>query len=271
VGAITPLGNQDPVNFVSRTRNFLERVNWLSPIASGPWSALVFWLSASRDPSHVARGTYLGTPVSFRGIDAMAIKEVLVDREYAFAVDRIAHLASPTVLDVGAHIGLFALAVLKAIPSARAQSVEADPETYRVLLSNIADARSQGSEWKAVHAAAWSTDCDAVRFFSVGPSMSHRVSSKGNTIVEGISLKSLLDGFVGGSGIVDLLKVDIEGSEEAFLCAEPSLLKRARNLVVELHPNFCDTSHVEKVLRDSYQIVKEVHGRSSSKPLLLCY
>ena len=259
------------MNLVSRTRNLAERVTWISTVTSSYWSALSFWLSASRNPNHVGHGTYLGTPVSFRGVDAMAIKEVLVDREYAFALDRLAGVASPVVLDVGAHIGLFALWLLKAIPNARLHSIEADPQTYAVLSSNIADARTDGAQWQALHAAAWGTDGGVLRFSSAGPSMSHRVSSEGDVLVEGITLKRLLDGLVGEAGTVDLLKVDIEGSEEAFLCASPALLKRVRNLVVELHPYLCNTGRVEKVLRDCYGTVEEVHGRTSSKPLLMCY
>ena len=248
-----------------------ERVTWLSTVTNSSWSALSFWLSASWNLNHVGCGAYLGTPMSFRGMDVRAIKEVLVDREYAFALDRLAGVASPVILDVGAHIGLFALWLLKAIPDARVQSIEADPQTYAVLLSNIADARTDCVKWDALHAAAWGKDGDVIRFSSAGLSMSHRVSRGGDVLVEGITLKRLLDGLVGETGTVDLLKVDIEGSEEAFLCATPALLKRVRNLVVELHPYLCDTGRVEKVLRDCYGTVEEVRDRSSSKPLLMCY
>ena len=84
-------------------------------------------------------------------------------------------------------------------------------------------------------------------------------------------MNSLLDGLVGASGAVDLMKVDIEGSEEAFLCANPDLLRRVHHLVVELHPYLCDTGRVEEVLRDIYGTVEKMQGRSSSKPLLMCY
>ena len=63
------------MNLVSRTRNLVERVSWISTVTSSYWSALSFWLSASRNPNHVGRGAYLGTPMSFRGVDAMAIKD----------------------------------------------------------------------------------------------------------------------------------------------------------------------------------------------------
>lgn len=256
---------------ITRIVSLVERISWLSPFAGGALSALSFWLSASRDPEYLGRGTYEGTEMLFRGVDAMAIKEVLVDKEYAFVLSCFETTKKPRVLDIGAHIGLFALWLLKQRPDVRIRSIEADPRTHALLSQNVILARMAGAQWENVNAAAWAQDGSILRFSSAGPSMSHRVSCEGDTIVKGVSLKSLLDSFVGESGVVDLLKVDIEGSEEAFLCSEPLLLRRVRNLVVELHPNLCDTGRVEKLLRESYGIVKEMHGRSSSKPLLLCY
>lgn len=259
------------MKFVARAKSLAERVSWLSPYTNGAWSSLLFWLSASRDPDHLRRGSYQGTDMFFRGLDAMAIKEVLVDREYAFVLPRLENTETPVVLDVGAHIGLFSMWLLKQCPRVRVRSVEADPRTYGVLSQNVVLARTGGAQWEALNAAAWREDGGQLRFSATGPSMSHRVSSEGDVLVEGITLKRLLDGLVGEIGVVDLLKVDIEGSEEAFLCATPALLKRVRNLVVELHPYLCDTRRVEKVLRDIYGTVEEVHGRASSKPLLMCY
>jgi FkbM family methyltransferase len=259
------------MRFVARATNLVERVSWLSPYTNGAWSALSFWLSASRDPDHLGRGSYQGTDMFFRGLDAMAVKEVLVDNEYAFVLPRLENTETPVVLDVGAHIGLFSLWLLKQYPRVRVRSVEADPRTYGVLSQNVVLARAGGAQWEALNAAAWGEDGGQLRFSAAGPSMSHRVSSDGDILLVGITMNSLLDGLVGASGTVDLMKVDIEGSEEAFLCADPDLLKRVHHLVVELHPYLCDTGRVEEVLRGNYGTVEKMQGRSSSKPLLMCY
>jgi FkbM family methyltransferase len=259
------------MNFFSRVMNLIDRVSWLSTVTNSHWSALIFWLSASRDSDYLGCGSYGGTGMFFRGVDVMAVKEVLVDREYAFVLPRIKNIVSPVVLDVGAHIGLFPLWLLKQHPHARVRSVEADPRTYDILSRNIALAQASGVQWEALNAAAWGENAGQLRFSAAGPSMSHRVSSDGDIRVEGVTMNSLLDGLAGASGTVDLMKVDIEGSEEAFLCANPDLLKRVHNLVVELHPYLCDTGRVEEVLRRIYGTVEKVQGRSSSKPLLMCY
>ena len=79
-------------------------------------------------------------------------------------------------------------------------------------------------------------------FSDVGDSMSHRVSDEGAVEVQGMSLYELLS--ASKFDTVDLMKLDIEGTEEAFLCENPELLKRVNILVVELHPNVCDTQKV---------------------------
>jgi hypothetical protein len=68
---------------------------------------------------------------------------------------------------------------------------------------------------------------------------------------------------------VDLLKVDIEGAEEAVLCQEPALLQSVGAVAAELHPERCDQQRVLRVLRETYRHVYRVSGRGSSKPLVI--
>ena len=259
------------MNLPSRVVNLVERVGWLSTLTPNVRSALAFWWGASRDPNYLGSINYHGTDIVFRGVDAMAVKEVLVDREYGAVLHRLAGTAAPLVLDVGAHIGLFSLWLLKEYPGARVRSVEADPQTYDVLARNVASARGGGAWWEAMNAAAWEEDGKELRFSAAGPTMSHRINDSGEIVVKGVSLKTLLDGLVDrGGGVVDLMKIDVEGSEEVFLCSDPEQLFRVRNVVVELHPKLCNTQRVLEVLRSVYRTVTEIQQRTSSKPLLLC-
>jgi FkbM family methyltransferase len=258
-------------NLISRVCNLIERTRWLSPYAGGIWPSLSFLLAASRDPEVLCRGKFGGSDVFFRGADIMALKEVMVDTEYECALPRLRHTESPVVLDIGAHIGLFSLWLLKRCPRARIHSVEADPQTYGVLLQNVNLRRAVGALWDARNAAAWGESSGELRFSSQGPSMSHKVSNQGDVVVEAVGLRRLLDEAVGRDGTVDLMKVDIEGSEETFLCADEGLLRRVGSIVIELHPQLCDAMRVEGLLRSIYPSVEDVKDRSSSKPLLLCY
>lgn len=257
------------VTLFLRAASLARRVAWLSRLTASRRSALGFWLNASRNPDHQGSFSLNGTEVVFRGTDVLALKEVLVDREYAPVLPRLAGNPAPRVLDVGSHIGLFPLWLLQEHPQARVVSVEADPQTFDILARNVRAARAAGAHWDALNAAAWDEDGRELRFSGVGPSMSHRINGSGEIVVQGVTLTSLMNRLCADT--VDLLKVDIEGSEEAFLCANPDVLRRVHSIVVELHPNLCDTQRVLSVLREAYATVAEVTQRASSKPLLLCY
>jgi FkbM family methyltransferase len=259
------------MNILKRIANLNERVAWMKEFTGSSLSALRFWLYASRNLDHVCVGAYQGTEIAFRGLDTMAIKEVLVDMEYANVVHRLVDLDAPVILDIGAHIGLFSLSVLKKKPRARVLSVEADPQTYSVLMRNIAALHANGANWEAINAAAWGEDGMQLCFEAAGPSMSHRVSDSGKVFVNTTTLKSLVNRVLERHDAIDMLKIDIEGSEESFLCAAPEMLRHVRSLVIELHPGLCNADRVRDVLASAYSTFVDLHDRTSSKPLLLCY
>lgn len=246
----------------SRLQSFTDRVAWLSRFTATPVGALVFLLRARGDKSVKMQGHYDAAPLSFRGCDISALKEVLVDKEYEFLGDLLRALPQPVTLDVGAHIGTFGAWCLKTNPAAQILSVEADPSTFTVLQDNV-----RGDGWRCVNKAAWKNNDDIV-FSDKGDAMSHRVSADGQLNVRGITLGELLDFFPDQD--VDLLKVDIEGAEESFLCADPAALARVQHLVIELHPHLCDVERVRAVIGTSFFHVEEIQGRISSKPLLFC-
>lgn len=257
-------------SFQKRLVEFLRRLRWMSTLNGNYGASLGVLLSIRRDMS---APQVLRTPsgdIAFRGTDEQALKEVLIDREYAFLDDVLAASETPHVLDVGAHIGTFALWVLGRNPRARVLSVEADPRTFELVERNAAVRRARGLNWSTVHAAAGARDGDVVRLSDDGPSMSHRVAADGRVEVSTASFASLLDRAAGPDGRIDLLKVDIEGSEEAFLCDTSGLLNRVGALVIELHPALCDTDRVRAQLAAHFDDISEVQGRYSSKPLLYC-
>jgi FkbM family methyltransferase len=234
----------------------------------GSLPAALFLARARSDSAMRAEGQFPPFTFVFRATDISAIHEVLLDREYAFLRPVLDGLPAPTVIDAGAHIGLFSLWLLSERPETHILSVEADPQTYAVLSENVARSGRRVSSWRAINRAAWKENA-SVSFMDVGDSMSHRVSGSGGALVDGISLDELIE-MVSPNGEIDLLKVDIEGAEEVFLCAHPDALARVHNLVVELHPTLCNSGRVDALLKSAFRNVEYIGGRVSSKPLLLC-
>jgi FkbM family methyltransferase len=217
-------------------------------------------------PNSLLRASFNHQPIKFRGTDSNALLEVFHEKEYQFLEPSLTNREAPVVLDVGAHIGTFAVWALNHAPDARILSIEPDPQTFAVLSENRS--LNKGC-WEIVNRAAADTDDASLRFSNDGPSMSHRISSNGTLVVQTISLRSILNR-AAEHGPVDLLKVDIEGAEERFICADPSLLRHVRSLVIELHPGLCDTDRVRDVLSSNFRYIREITGRVSSKPLLYC-
>ncbi|MCB9978327.1 MAG: FkbM family methyltransferase [Rhodospirillales bacterium] len=242
------------------------RVRFLSVFLGGYPQSLFYLARAKLNPQIRAVGRYKGRFFSFRRCDVLAIREVLHHQEYAFLTPLLKRVENPVILDLGAHIGLFALWALSVNPGADITSVEASPSTFRVLEDNTK--RSASANWRAINRAAW-RDGESVGFMDEGEGMSRRVCAQGKTSVEGISLSPLL----ADRAHIDLMKIDIEGAEEVFLCDDPGVraaLDKVGALVIELHGNACDINKVRALLADRFPDIKEMPGRKSSKPLLYC-
>ncbi|MBX5106097.1 FkbM family methyltransferase [Rhizobium lentis] len=251
---------------ITRFKKFCQTLRWLTPLAGDPVAAARIIIRRRRNPFGLLQVKYDGKPLYFRGIDSNALVEVLHEREYEFLASDLRSASVPCVLDVGAHIGTFAAWVLSVNPQAAIVSVEPDKHTFALAMRN---AHSRSANWRVINFAASGTDGERLRFSTAGPSMSHRVSPEGDLEVETITLETLMK-TIGNGIVIDILKVDIEGSEEDFLCAKPESLASVRCLVIELHPGICDIERVRKAISSQFKTVTEVPGRRSDKPLLLC-
>lgn len=256
--------------FWERLANLARRVAWMTSLSGNPLTALRLVLGIRKDIFAPQVIPVASGKIVFRGVDEQALKEVLIDLEYAFLEDALRDVTSPHVLDVGAHIGTFAIWLLGVNPRARIVSVEADPETYKLIERNAMSSRDLGLSWNTIHAAASMRDGDIVFLSDSGPSMSHRIEANGTVAVQTTSLTTLLDQTASQGRKIDLMKVDIEGSEEDFLCAMPEILAHVQALVIELHPSLCNTERVCSHLVRYFDEIIEVGGRTSSKPLLYC-
>lgn len=216
----------------------------------------------------LGHGEYGDFTFEFRGHDLSALKEVLVDGEYAFLCPFIKENESPVIIDAGSHIGLFSFWVLNMNPKSRIFGIEASPATFEILKRNVEGNQRAEIKWQVINRAAWENS-ECIQFSDTLDSMSHRVSESGSQQVSGITLREVIEK-ASSNREIDLMKVDNEGAEEAFLMEEPEILKKVKRLVIELHPSLCNTDRVNGLLHEAFPIVEKVTGRTSSKPLLYC-
>jgi FkbM family methyltransferase len=242
---------------------------WLSrPYWRDPMAALRFFLEAQRNPDdnrHLTRFSLMARPFDIRSVDRFAFEEVVLAQEYQVVKVCFRTGAPKVVVDLGANVGLFSLYTLSLWPSAKVHSVEAGLGAYRMLTHNRA--LNPGLDWHTYHCAVWGQD-GQVYFVEGEASTSGRiVTGQTGERVAAITLDTFNSRYITHRSL-SLLKMDIEGAEEAVLGSSKTL-GRVENLIVEIHPERCDHDRVVAILRSSFEELYGVSGRASHKPMLL--
>lgn len=144
-----------------------------------------------------------------------------------------------TIVDAGANIGLFALWAAWQRPAARIVSLEPFPETFEQLEKNIRT-NSLQERIRAVRGALAGKTGDR-RLNAFGESPNHRLVQPGAEVPADdslvVSCVTLTD-FLREERLesLDLLKMDIEGSEWEVLFSTPSaILGNIRHIILEYH------------------------------------
>jgi FkbM family methyltransferase len=174
-------------------------------------------------------------PVYVRGgksSDTTILYEILVTNEY-----RLDKLQSPaTIIDGGANIGLACVALLNRFPSAHIISVEPFAGTFEVCRKNLA---AYGKRATALQGAIWPKEGRV----SLDPQAEDCANKVGTPVAgdtataEAFTMPALIQA---AGGFVDLLKLDVEGSElEIFGPGAGEWLPFVRNIVIELHGQDC--------------------------------
>ena len=170
-----------------------------------------------KNPVHVRVGTS----------DAWLYREILLRGQYALDLP----FTPRTIVDAGANIGLASIYFARRYPQARVISVEAEASNFEILCRNV----RPYPNIVPIHAALWNRD----GFIGVSePSLSGSdkwgfVTHEGDgSQVRAITMRTLMRELDIGS--IDLLKVDIEGSEKELFedCAWADSLQ---SLAIELH------------------------------------
>ena len=139
---------------------------------------------------------------------------------------------SPRILDCGANVGLASLFFHRLYPQARITAFEADPSLFQMLDANLKANGAAAVEIR--HAAIW-TSTGTLTFRCEGSDSGMIDSLPGAvagaaTTVPSLRLRDVLE-----AEPVDLMKLDIEGAEDAVLADCEPMLHRVKALVMDLH------------------------------------
>ncbi len=177
--------------------------------------------------------------------------------------------SNPYIIDVGSHIGLSIIFFKSIFPDSEILGFEPNPVLYEILGRNILNNGITGvkTQQKAI-----SNESNIVPFF-IDPTNDMWFSNGSLTqggwtgmeestpvSVQSTSLVPYLD------RDVDMLKIDVEGSEGKIIDDISSMLNIVKNIVVEYHPN-SNLKKIIKVLEKSgFKLTYIIEGNIVLKP-----
>ena len=172
-------------------------------------------------------------PVELRlaSTDAEVYGQVATDEEYAAVADR----AALTIVDCGANVGLTSAYLLTRLPAAHVIAIEPFAANAEMCRRNLAP---YGNRAKVIQAAVWNRCTRLALDYTDGNDWGVKVrQSRPGEVgeIEAIDLPSL------GLERIDILKIDIEGSEaDLFSETVEAWLPTVSNIAIELHGPQCE-------------------------------
>ena len=170
--------------------------------------------------------------------DVDVYRQIFVEREYRFLDDM---RDVRVVVDCGANVGFSTAYFLSRFPNCRVVAIEPDAGNFDALCKNT---RAWGERVRTIAAGIWGrtaglkVECD----FRDGREWSRTVREVlpgEEADVPAVDIESLMSRH--DINCIDILKVDIEGSEvELFGTESASWIDRVRTLVIELHGPECE-------------------------------
>jgi FkbM family methyltransferase len=197
-------------------------------------------LLTSRRPSKLGERTEVmlpGTdiPLTLRlgTSDISVFKEIFIALEYGW----VFNTAPSVIVDVGGYIGLSAAFFAHTYPEAMIIAIEPDARNYELLMHNTA----RFPNVHAVHAAVWK-ESGTISLTDPGSGAwglqvsESYASDTGGDLVRAVTIDEIRKEF--GLDRIDLLKVDVEGSEKEIFSTADSWISSVDAICIELHDRF---------------------------------
>jgi FkbM family methyltransferase len=165
--------------------------------------------------------------------DISVFKEIFIDLEYGWQFN-----TSPSVIvDVGGYIGLSAAFFAHAYPEAMIIAIEPDARNYELLMLNT----SRFPNVHAVRAAVWkesgTISLTDPGFGAWGLQVSESYDPvAGGELIRAVTIDEIRQEF--GLDRIQVLKVDVEGSEKEIFSTADSWISSVDAICIELHDRF---------------------------------
>jgi FkbM family methyltransferase len=203
-----------------------------------------------------------------------AYNDIFVDREYDLpiqhALESRVNANKFTFLDLGANVGFFTIRVADLILQSHDKGVdfqgvliEGSPSVYSELKARLEVEPLLGSKLMIVNGLIGERSGVGEIFetdFHITNSLFTKDSSNHSSKVPYIDLHSLCS----ANTEIDLLKSDIQGSEQGFLeTYHQDLLPKVRSAIFELHHDVCNTQYCLNILNEAFPHHKQLKLKTS--------
>ncbi len=186
--------------------------------------------AAARRVTLMAPGIDLPITVRLGTSDLIVFEDIFVKREYDWTFSAAPQL----ILDAGGHIGLSAAYFAVRYPEATIIAIEPDADNFDLLKVNTAHFPNV----HAIRAALWhESGRISLRDPGLG-SWGFQVAAADKPgpptdLVRAITIPEIIEEF--GLGRIDLLKIDVEGSEKEIFAGCATWLSKVDVICIELH------------------------------------
>ena len=185
--------------------------------------------------------------------DEFVFDEIFVRHEYRAVCEHLSQ--HQVILDLGANVGYASAFFASRFPDARIIAVEPDPANVALCRENL---EPYGNRIAVVKGAVWSSCSKLELSHELGDGWATQVvaaKDDARSEIEGWDLPTLLD--ICRVETVDLLKIDIEGSEaEVFGPNSARWLSRVRNICIELHDARCRENFFRALDGFNYELIE---------------
>lgn len=193
-------------------------------------------LSHPREISFVVFDNVLDITIQ-NTLDLAICREIFVDKQYKIQVSQMPRI----IFDLGSNIGISILYFAAQFPDAHIFAFEPDPDNIKLLKMNV---KTLGDRVTIIEKAVSPKPCKKIRLYKFSDahwssSLLERDGATTYVDVETTSIDVVMKEF--DIDNIDILKFDIEGSEESVLTSFKNILK-VKLLIGELHPQLMENS-----------------------------
>ena len=168
--------------------------------------------------------------------DPLVFLQIFVEQEYDIALE---HIVAPTIIDAGANVGYTSIYLANRYPNARIIALEPEKENFDQLIENTV-------KYENIHAmncALWSKQATlSIENGGTGDwgfTVVEKESCEGDSI-SAIDVSTLMSNF--NVAKIDLLKVDIEGSEKVVFSFSAGWIDSIDRIIIESHDGLIEGS-----------------------------